>query len=102
MNIAMEATEVRQSLTNVSDMEGHDLCTYRKGAWNFCSRRDGMQTEIQFMQEYVNGQLKSSFGDAFIRGNNGEEHCVCLLIVHGLCSSLPQYSHMQGSAQIGG
>jgi hypothetical protein len=23
-------------------------------------------------QEYVNGQLKNKYGDAFIRGNNGE------------------------------
>ena len=24
------------------------------------------------LQEYVNGQLKNKYGDAFIRGNNGE------------------------------
>ena len=24
------------------------------------------------MQEYVNGQLKNKYGDAFIRGNNGK------------------------------
>ena len=26
------------------------------------------------VQEYVNGQLKNKYGDAFIRGNNGESH----------------------------
>lgn len=25
------------------------------------------------VQEYVNGQLKNHYGDAFIRGNNGEQ-----------------------------
>jgi hypothetical protein len=25
------------------------------------------------LQEYVNGQLKNKYGDAFIRGNNGEQ-----------------------------
>ena len=30
------------------------------------------------MQEYVNGQLKSSFGDAFIRGNNGKTCLPCV------------------------
>lgn len=25
-----------------------------------------------WLQEYVNGQLKNKYGDAFIRGNNGE------------------------------
>lgn len=24
-------------------------------------------------EEYVNGQLKNKYGDAFIRGNNGKE-----------------------------
>ena len=27
---------------------------------------------ISHAQEYVNGQLKNKYGDAFIRGNNGE------------------------------
>ena len=26
------------------------------------------------VQEYVNGQLKNKYGDAFIRGNNGESN----------------------------
>ena len=30
------------------------------------------QCVVVVLQEYVNGQLKNKFGDAFIRGNNGE------------------------------
>lgn len=31
-------------------------------------------------QEYVNGQLKNKYGDAFIRGNNGVQ-CLCHLLL---------------------
>ncbi|CAN6898911.1 unnamed protein product [Brassica oleracea] len=33
-------------------------------------------------EEYVNGQLKNKYGDAFIRGNNGNQNlpsCILLL-----------------------
>jgi hypothetical protein len=30
-----------------------------------------MNIALEQTEEYVNGQLKNKFGDAFIRGNNG-------------------------------
>jgi hypothetical protein len=30
-----------------------------------------MNTAMEQTEEYVNGQLKNKYGDAFIRGNNG-------------------------------
>lgn len=34
-----------------------------------------MWTSTPCAQEYVNGQLKNHYGDAFIRGNNGASLC---------------------------
>jgi U6 snRNA-associated Sm-like protein LSm6 len=34
--------------------------------------RQNISTYLPSPQEYVNGQLKNKYGDAFIRGNNGE------------------------------
>ena len=31
-----------------------------------------MNIAMEQTEEYVNGQLKTKYGDAFIRGNNGE------------------------------
>lgn len=31
-----------------------------------------MNIAIEQTEEYVNGQLKNKYGDAFLRGNNGE------------------------------
>ena len=31
-----------------------------------------MNIALEQTEEYVNGQLKNKYGDAFIRGNNGE------------------------------
>jgi hypothetical protein len=31
-----------------------------------------MNIAMEQTEEYVNGQLKNKYGDAFIRGNNGE------------------------------
>lgn len=31
-----------------------------------------MNIAMENTEEYVNGQLKNKYGDAFIRGNNGE------------------------------
>ena len=31
-----------------------------------------MNIAMEQTEEYVNGQLKAKYGDAFIRGNNGE------------------------------
>ena len=36
-----------------------------------CNVQQGALTIFAITQEYVNGQLKNKFGDAFIRGNNG-------------------------------
>ena len=54
MNIAMEQTEVSSEQMGRPSMP----------AW---------RTDVTLgLQEYVNGQLKNKYGDAFIRGNNGE------------------------------
>jgi LSM domain len=31
-----------------------------------------MNIALEKCQEYVNGQLRRTYGDAFVRGNNGE------------------------------
>ena len=31
-----------------------------------------MNIALEHTEEYVNGQLKNKYGDAFIRGNNGQ------------------------------
>lgn len=36
-----------------------------------------MNIAMEQTEEYVNGQLKEKYGDAFIRGNNGAALCVC-------------------------
>ena len=33
-----------------------------------------MNIAMEQTEEYVNGQLKNKYGDAFIRGNNGERY----------------------------
>ena len=40
-----------------------------------------MNIALEKCQEFVNGQLRRSYGDAFIRGNNGplQRHCICHL-----------------------
>lgn len=35
----------------------------------------GLLIRPYYPQEYVNGQLKNKYGDAFIRGNNGTSTC---------------------------
>lgn len=46
-----------------------------------------MNIAMEQTEEYVNGQLKNKYGDAFIRGNNGKQKklvanlclvCLCL------------------------
>ena len=34
-----------------------------------------MNIALEQTEEYVNGQLKNKYGDAFIRGNNGNYYC---------------------------
>jgi len=36
-----------------------------------------MNIALEQTEEYVNGQLKNKYGDAFIRGNNGECSLIC-------------------------
>jgi len=33
-----------------------------------------MNIALEQTEEYVNGQLRNKYGDAFIRGNNGMRH----------------------------
>lgn len=37
-----------------------------------------MNIALEQSEEYVNGQLKNKYGDAFIRGNNGELYLLFL------------------------
>lgn len=39
-----------------------------------------MNIAIEQTEEYVNGQLKNKYGDAFLRGNNGEIHFIVTLL----------------------
>lgn len=39
-----------------------------------------MNIAIEQTEEYVNGQLKNKYGDAFLRGNNGKDVYIFLLI----------------------
>lgn len=45
-----------------------------------------MNIALEKCQEFVNGQLRRTYGDAFVRGNNGEFCCVRWL------SCLPDFS----------
>lgn len=36
-----------------------------------------MNIALEQTEEYVNGQLKNKYGDAFIRGNNGKYILLC-------------------------
>lgn len=38
-----------------------------------------MNIALEKCQEYVNGQLRRTYGDAFVRGNNGESLLVNLM-----------------------
>ena len=70
MNIAMEQTEVSSEQMGRLSMS----------AWNIDVTHSGLQ-------EYVNGQLKNKYGDAFIRGNNGERPAALCMLLTGLPSS---------------
>jgi len=39
-----------------------------------------MNIALEQTEEYVNGQLKNKYGDAFIRGNNGTYSLMNLLL----------------------
>lgn len=36
-----------------------------------------MNIALEKCEEYVNGKLRKSYGDAFVRGNNGENPIAC-------------------------
>lgn len=42
-----------------------------------------MNIALEQTEEYVNGQLKNKYGDAFIRGNNGkiQENILMYLVI---------------------
>ncbi|XP_021103341.1 U6 snRNA-associated Sm-like protein LSm6 isoform X4 [Heterocephalus glaber] len=51
-----------------------------------------MNIALEQTEEYVNGQLKNKYGDAFIRGNNDSAHCSGLstsffIIIPSACST---------------
>ncbi len=75
MNIAMEQTEVRarRGETRARWVEGIEGREDRLARRVRASERDGRRLNAiaRDAQEYVNGQLKNKYGDAFIRGNNG-------------------------------
>lgn len=46
-----------------------------------------MNISMEQTEEYINGQLRNKYGDAFIRGNNGT-----LLLFVSLCSIIRAHS----------
>jgi small nuclear ribonucleoprotein (snRNP)-like protein len=67
MNIAMEQTEV--GIQSISATR---------------PTADLSEQQQYGLQEYVNGQLKNKYGDAFIRGNNGARHTTSCKRAHAL------------------
>ena len=74
MNIAMEQTEVRAVPASAQRCQA-------------CARKSSQGTPTQ---EYVNGQLKNKYGDAFIRGNNGARHPLVKHLPVASCNFLGQ------------
>lgn len=52
-----------------------------------------MNIALEQTEEYVNGQLKNKYGDAFIRGNNGK----CLDLHRAACVNDAQMAVLNGS-----
>lgn len=50
-----------------------------------------MNIALEKTDEYVNGKLRKSYGDVFVRGNNGMADGYPVLIVHADMSSLVLY-----------
>jgi hypothetical protein len=61
---------------------------------SICNEQPSNSIPPAFPQEYVNGQLKNKYGDAFIRGNNGED---VLKIASRALSICPAAADMTGS-----
>lgn len=59
-----------------------------------------MNIALEQTEEYVNGQLKNKYGDAFIRGNNGEDTLVIviffliLIIAQSTCRVLDRHHNI--------
>jgi small nuclear ribonucleoprotein (snRNP)-like protein len=49
-----------------------------------------MNIALEKTVEYINGQKRRTYGDAFVRGNNGE-------FLHGLASAIHSPSYLRGS-----
>uniref|UniRef100_A0A8D1N7Y2 U6 snRNA-associated Sm-like protein LSm6 n=1 Tax=Sus scrofa TaxID=9823 RepID=A0A8D1N7Y2_PIG len=47
-----------------------------------------MNIALEQTEEYVNGQLKNKYGDAFIRGNNGNTPALYSYAMSGVCLSI--------------
>lgn len=50
-----------------------------------------MNIAMEQTEEYVNGQLKNKYGDAFIRGNNGNKLIPSYIFNHNTLYSI--YTH---------
>ena len=84
MNIALEQTEVSAPRQLLSGVEPLALpVAFDRGT--ACAGCRSCLATHPAPQEYVNGQLKSKYGDAFIRGNNGER----LWVLQGGSSPVP-------------
>ena len=57
-----------------------------------------MNIALEQTEEYVNGQLKNKYGDAFIRGNNGK-YSFYLII---RCFNIIKYEYKFGLNSVGG
>lgn len=68
-----------------------------------------MNIALEKCQEFVNGQFRRDYGDAFVRGNNGELHMLagnnrisedCWLMRYGICSAV-HFERMRGIQMMG-
>ena len=51
-----------------------------------------MNIAIEQTEEYVNGQLKNKYGDAFLRGNNGKPHMHVDVFLTFQCSKIHMHT----------
>ncbi len=102
MNIAMEQTEVSGHDCSTAYVKAPGRCANKRAVDGAAVRAaDARQLEapthpcmaLHASQEFVNGQLKNKYGDAFIRGNNGETTCSTPM---SHCRSCLQYSGRSG------
>lgn len=53
-----------------------------------------MNIALEKTEEYVNGQLRRSYGDAFVRGNNGIRPDMELSAYASTADGIPSYVHL--------